>query len=222
MGESKDDKPDEKTVDQLVGALGLPELILGSLALYALRRHMDPTGLMREFPSTGYEWVDVALLGCAAALVGKVLTLASWVGIAGVYWIVDKTDFLEYRSKILAGLNLYRRSLNLNALSPKTTGLRDSAIAFVAIEKPDWAKTLRNTERSALLAYGAVLVSVLYVAPIWSAGNGRVALLLLVLLCPATLVFGILHQLDIVRETGIAIAALAAKAPQAVPNGAQI
>jgi hypothetical protein len=94
--------------EQLIGALGLTELILGSLALYGMRRYMTPSVLTQQFPSSGFDWADVALLACGAAVLGKVVTLFSWIVMAGVYREVAGRNFLKYRSRLIGGLNSYR------------------------------------------------------------------------------------------------------------------
>ena len=60
----------ESLATSFVGALGLLDLILGSLTLYWARLWSGPE-IAKLFPSTGFPFVDVALLACAAALVGK-------------------------------------------------------------------------------------------------------------------------------------------------------
>lgn len=251
LAESKDEKPDDKAVDQLVGALGLPELILGSLALYALRRHMVPADLSREFPATGFPWVDVALLGCAAAVFGKVVTLTASGLIALFYWRSQRTDRLKYWIRLRTAVDSYRARQGLppftttkgseletpreqakdkahsetekqaqqdpKKASDRIPGLRDLAVAYIALEQPQWAKALLNSERSALLAYGSALVGILYIPPILKAGDALVVGLMFVSF-PTAIAFGMLYQLVVIEQAGIEIEALAAR-PQEKRQG---
>lgn len=60
----------------VLGVLGLVDIIIGGLFLYAAFDFQRPTNPV--FHTTGFPFVDVALLACAAALLGKVLSLMAF------------------------------------------------------------------------------------------------------------------------------------------------
>src|SRR5262245_20814533 len=83
MAENKKDDKDESGEEpkdlttQIVNTLGLVDLIFGGLTIYLVWLFYDQSNLTKIFKSTGQKWVDLALLACAAAFVGKIVTLAS-------------------------------------------------------------------------------------------------------------------------------------------------
>lgn len=60
--------------EKFVSILGLTDLIIGGLILYWVRLEYGSYATTL-FISTGHEWVDIAILACGAAFVGKIISL---------------------------------------------------------------------------------------------------------------------------------------------------
>src|SRR3954467_5136249 len=82
MAENGKDREGETLGKSVLGILGLSDIIVGGLFLYAAFQFERPTQSI--FHTTGFAFVDIVLLGCASALVGKVILLfvAVLMGIA--------------------------------------------------------------------------------------------------------------------------------------------
>ena len=78
--ENEAEKPEDAATEakgmaeKFVQTLGLLDLIIGGLALYWVRLWFG-TGVTRLLESTGYPWLNIALLACGAAFVGKIISM---------------------------------------------------------------------------------------------------------------------------------------------------
>src|SRR5438045_945353 len=73
----------EGIASQFVTFLGLQDVIVGSLAMYCL--HLAAGSATDAFESTGLPVVDIALLACGAALIGKIIGLSAAMAMALFY-----------------------------------------------------------------------------------------------------------------------------------------
>lgn len=83
--ENEAEKPEDATTEakgmaeKFVQTLGLLDLIIGGLALYWVRLWFGDS-VTRLLESTGYPWLNIALLACGAAFVGKIISMAgNWL-----------------------------------------------------------------------------------------------------------------------------------------------
>jgi hypothetical protein len=82
MAENGKDSEGESLAKSVLGILGLSDIIVGGLFLYAAFQFERPTQSI--FHTTGFTFVDIVLLACASALIGKIVLLfvAVLMGIA--------------------------------------------------------------------------------------------------------------------------------------------
>ena len=152
--------------ESFVRILGLGDIILGALALYWV--WLAFPGVGPRLPGTGYEFVDVALLGCAAALVGKVVSLAATLVMAIVWKVAarasgpsfppTRTALAEYLDAIEPGTE------HASALTAASWhAVLADAVAHAVGEAPRERAGLDRAMAGAEFTYGANLLLVLYV-----------------------------------------------------------
>jgi hypothetical protein len=145
--------------DQFVGALGLLDLVAGGIALYWLRL-VAGDGAARAFPSTGFEFVDVALLACAASIVGKGVTLVG-------YGIMASR---ERRAESSRPYRALRVALGLPADAPEGERTKsaadpvDLALEIVAARAPARVAGIERIQGTALFSYCACVLALPYAA----------------------------------------------------------
>ena len=149
-----------------VRILGLGDIIFGALALYWGRLAFPCIG--RRLPGTGYEFVDVALLACAAALVGKVVALAATLAMAQVWRMAarrSRPTFLGLRNALaeyLVAIEPGTDHASAVRAAPWHAVLAD-ATAHAVGEAPRERAALDREMAGAEFTYGATLLLVLYV-----------------------------------------------------------
>src|ERR1044072_6333186 len=101
MAEEKDKEASEAkgAVDQFVRTLGLMDIIIGALILYWIFLWFD-AALPTYFKSTGSQTINIALLICAAAIVGKMLTSVAYLIIALIEIVIEKLNVNNYYSTL--------------------------------------------------------------------------------------------------------------------------
>src|SRR6185436_10723139 len=100
MAEAASEKEKEAKgfTETVLKTLGLPELFLGALALYGL--WLVGGGGAKPFRSTGHEFADNALLVCAAALMGKIVTNIASIPLAIVSWLAARKHRLDVQHRL--------------------------------------------------------------------------------------------------------------------------
>jgi hypothetical protein len=175
----------------LASALGLIDLILGSIALYWLWISY-PQQLPEKFPTTRIQLVDVVLLACTAAATGKIISLLAneCAGIA-----------LSFRSdKYFAPLRteLRHRDIDVEAGRNRRGTTIMHAKQAVAIKHPKHSEEIQRIEDTARLCYGLAIISVLYTSHFGRSLPGILAWLPVTV--PAFLILAILRQTVLLRS----------------------
>jgi hypothetical protein len=91
--------------DDFVGILGLVDIIYGGLTLYWAQLVFPR--VPDQLPSTGHTFIDVALLACAAAVAGKLVSLLVDVMMVIVWNVVARPDDAQYE-RLCVALAEYR------------------------------------------------------------------------------------------------------------------
>jgi hypothetical protein len=209
MAEKNDSVADEakSLVKDAVGTFGLIDLILGGVALYGLwlwlRTTIPDTQI---FPKTEYDFVNIGLLGFAAALLGKILNLFSSVITAVVlYFLEDKArnaDSGSYFNQVKENLKLHTgeltdedaiQLLKSNALSDPTHIAR-----MQLASDPQLGAELIANENRISIYYGVALLALPYI--FYFLQNGwrwyLISLLIVILLFVA---LGVLEQFSLMK-----------------------
>jgi hypothetical protein len=182
----------KQVTTDFVNMLGLQELIFGGISLYLFWLR-NPSAAASQFPSTGASYLDVPLLACAAAFVGKLLSFV----IAVVMAIVAKSfrhrwaycdldiELIEYRKKLG------------NAKALDAHDHTDLALAYVVRAWPERQAYFERIKAKSSFAYGCVILAVL---AIWSTKVGSDFRGWFIAAASGFLVLGILQQFDYVRD----------------------
>jgi hypothetical protein len=150
------EKQAEGVASEFLSSLGLTDIILGSLFLYG--RYAAAPFTEKELPSSGHAVVDVALLLCAAALTGKVITLGVALVMAGMEAVLERSFFRdELRIALLQAKP--DRSLEDAVRRPL-----QSAVALARLTHQPTARLLDRIENQAIIAYGAALLAMFFAA----------------------------------------------------------
>lgn len=182
------EKQAQNVTAEFVSSLGLTDITLGSLFLYGRYAAVPLTAT--QLPSSGYAVVDVGLLLCAAALVGKIISLAIAFVMAGVEAGIER---VLYREELLSALMAARP--NMSEADAKRRPLA-SAMAFARAADPPTEKLLKQIENQSVLAYGAALLSLLFATGYRGVTAGLVPAVLLILFAVAFLALGFFQQVD--------------------------
>jgi hypothetical protein len=136
--------------------LGVTDIIFGALALYGLRL-LSGTGLAVLFPTTGYTFVDVGLLGCAAAFAGKIVGLATAL-LSAVIGVLFK-----YRSKRYRALaEIVNATDNDERITALKIDVVDHATHLAINAEPNQAARIAKSEARVEVCYSGTLVGLLY------------------------------------------------------------
>jgi hypothetical protein len=160
MGEDKKDGEGESLAKSVLGILGLSDVIVGGLFLYAAFHFERPTQTV--FHTTGFTFVDVVLLACAAALIGKIILLfvAVLMGIA------------RARHRKSRGADL-RTALEEYAQTPggkkraRETDPFEFASCVIALDNAGQATSIEKTRTMSIFAYASGLDTLLYTVRLW-------------------------------------------------------
>jgi hypothetical protein len=102
-------KDAEELPKTLASTLGLVDLALGSVGLYAMRITYA-TSVTQHFPSTNNQTLDIVLIACAAAALGKLITLLVATGMRRLHRDVRTVrDLLTSISEIEAEIEKENR-----------------------------------------------------------------------------------------------------------------
>lgn len=182
--------------ENFVSTLGLTDLIIGGLNLYWAKLQygsLAPT----LFTSTGHEWVDIGLLACGAAFVGKIITLSSDTFAAVVLMLIEGLKLKVY-SRFMDALNIYRGALGHE--SEIVGDPVDLAVAYATKAGPQYKLGLDSIQLNSTLAYSAFLTAFLYVYYITSKTLNTdlpaAIIIALVILVMMFLVIGITYQFN--------------------------
>ena len=152
--------------DSFVGVLGLVDVIFGGLTLYWVRLSFPPT--VDAFPATGHDFVDVALLACAAGIIGRIVSLlANLATTIGWALLEKRKSFTDVRS----ALATYFKTVDPGVMHDASTStvLTDSVAQIAATFPSERARLERELTRAEFI-YGVAILLCLYV---WHFSNGR-------------------------------------------------
>jgi|1186.fasta_scaffold40404_2 hypothetical protein len=190
---------------EFLGLVGLLDVVFGVLLLYGIWL-FSPEGLQRLFPSTQSDVVDIALLACAAALVGKLVVLAVAFLLA-LFRIIDRKYIGE---NIKAAVDNYAAAVNCSI--PPEADTMDAAEQLLAVNAPRQHTEVMRIRSSAMLAYGGGLIAIPYMVQFYRAGSGTLAIL-----CGTaalvSLALGVLYQSDYHRTLFTTLGALTRSSP---------
>ncbi|HEX7941947.1 MAG TPA: hypothetical protein VF488_09065, partial [Gemmatimonadaceae bacterium] len=160
-------------VEEFVGVLVLVDIVLGGLTLYWARLAIPDAA--RQLPGTGYQVVDVALLACAAAIVGKLVSLLAR-GVTAVVFLRVAAGQDGPFAGIGAALLDYRKTAENGARGVaelerwgKERSWREhwgellgSAVAHLATADPRAAERLERERSTAAFTYGVAVLVILF------------------------------------------------------------
>jgi hypothetical protein len=206
--------------DSFIRTLGLSDLIFGSLLIYWARQNWSGVDWSRILPTTGRDWVDVALLACAAAFAGKALSLLVQLWTALVDVLFDRTNSigLGYSHALRLSLDAYAKAVGVTRHEKSDD--RDLALAYVTVAAPQQGALLDRVRDSSSIAYSASVIAGLY-AHYLSQQPTAPGLLTTVLIVIGFLLFitGAVSQLDYVHTLGDRVEALLAAEPLKLAGG---
>jgi hypothetical protein len=161
MGEDKKDGEGESLAKSVLGILGLSDIIVGGLFLYAAFHFEQPTQAV--FHTTGFTFVDVVLLACAAALIGKIILLfvAVLMGIARAI----------HRKSRGANLRKALEEYAQTAGGKKRAGEADPfefASCIIALDNAGQAASIEKIHTMSIFAYASGLDAFFYTVRLWS------------------------------------------------------
>jgi len=189
MAESEEslEKQAEGLASEFVSSLGLTDIILGSLFLYGRYAYAPLTS--RELPTTGHAIVDVALLTCAAALVGKTLTLMVAFLMGGIEALLERL----FKTELTAALARAQPTLGSPEIVKRPL---QSAAALARAESAVVSKHLQRIENQAILSYGASFLAIAFAIQAQGVAAVLIASWVLWLVALGLIVLGFLQQAD--------------------------
>ena len=203
--EAEPEKPEDAAAeakglaDQFVQTLGLVDLIIGGLALYWSRLWFG-TGVARFLEPTGYPWLDIALLACGAAFVGKIVSLLAEVA-AGLVDDHQKHAKNQQLTQSLAGF----RTAIADESNIENTDKIDLATTYLINANPKLRPDLERIHNASTLAYSMTILASLFAVYFFSkrletqdTGPPVMVIAVLVVLAIGFLAYGLLNQADYV------------------------
>lgn len=187
-------KAGETIASEFVSALGLTDVMLGGIAVYAHYLSHPPTFSAR-FATTGHNVLDVALLVGAAALVGKVITLIVAVLMALINILLRRLIYAAELQQVLATYWTATRRIGSYTKRPV-----EVAVAAIRIDNTERAKRLDIIRAHAIIAHGSGLLTLTYAKPLSEAFNGVISSRQLDLVGIAFIILGILQQADRISQ----------------------
>jgi hypothetical protein len=202
--ENESEKPQDAAseakgiTDQFVQTLGLVDLIIGGLALYWSRLWFG-NSVTRFVESTGYPWLDIALLACGAAFVGKIISLVAELFAAFL-------DIVKHSksTRLTESLERYRTEIQDQSALGDADQI-DLATTYLINANPKLRPDLERIHNASTLAYSMTFLSSLFALYFLSkrfelpdAGPPVVIILVLGVLAIGFLVFGWMNQADYV------------------------
>ena len=196
MGEKNEsaEKPGEALVSQFVSVLGLTDVILGGIAVYAY--YLGRVRVLSvRFATTGHDVLDVALLIGIAAFVGKFVTLIAAVLMAVINITLRRFIYGRELQEALATYWTATRRPGSYARRPV-----EVAIAAIRVDSADRAKQLDAIRAHAIIAHGTGLLVIAYAASPSQILSGFVSSSHLVMIGIAFITLGILQQADRITQ----------------------
>jgi hypothetical protein len=154
--------------EKFVQTLGIIDLILGALALYWFRLWYGER-LIVLFPSTSYNILDIALITCAAAFVGKAISLLATILMAAMEYAIQYFDHSYYR-ELKRVLHKYHMSQKYE-YSLDNIDTVDMARHYVMTAEPSQRADLESHRTTTILAYSITLLAFLYAVYLISIGG---------------------------------------------------
>jgi hypothetical protein len=203
--ETEAEKPEDAATeakgmaDKFVQTLGLLDLIIGGLALYWVRLWFGYS-MTRLLESTGYPWLDIALLACGAAFVGKIISMAGEL-------VAAFTDSLRkpeksHLKRLLDAVTLYHGQIK-DTSNIQSADEIDLARTYLVNANPKLRPDLDRIHDAITLAYSLTLVSALFAVYFFSRrgepnsdGTPTTLGIVMSVLAVGFLVFGWLNQSD--------------------------
>ncbi len=183
--------------EQFLQTLGLVDLIIGALTLYWLRLCVGKN-ITRVLESTGHSWLDVALLACAAALVGKIVSTIADL-LAGLR---DSFRSDESYKRLNDAIRDFRTVLGDNSSMDGVDPI-DQASRYVVNSNPRLQSELEAIYNATVIAYSMSFLALLFGIYF---GSKRVELadvgppvlfvIIPVILAAAFVIYGLLKQSD--------------------------
>jgi hypothetical protein len=156
-----------------IQSLGLLELILGGVGLYALWLwYGEQTS--RLFPSTGTKFLDIGLLAFAAALVGKLVCLIVAAGMGLMRKLIKAADLLGYYKNLQSGLFRYLEVSTISDLAIKLgqekSDVIELSLYYVVRADPKQQAYFDRLQTKTIVAYSTCVLSILYLPYLLRAG----------------------------------------------------
>lgn len=146
----------EGLAQDFVATLGLLDLIFGGLLAYCLWLFFGrATGQL--FPTTGIEFVDIALLAGAAALLGRLVSL-----LAATLMAVASLADERYLTETLAPALDKFCDVTDRPGRAQIDDIADAAAAALAAVAPAQSREVGQIRTNAILAFGAALLAIPY------------------------------------------------------------
>ena len=189
-----------------VATLGLFDIILGGIALYALWL-CNGKSLANLFPSTNREFLDIALLTVCAALLGKIVLLVVAVWMAVVNVLLKMSNFLGYYSttkkKIIAHSQLTGRGSVEDDFNWFEFGLH-----LIAFDAPTQRAVLDRIRTQVITAYSAMFLLAPFAIHAWRV-NAPAIVCWYLTIGPFLMGFlGVIQHLDYIQSVGMVVKAL--------------
>lgn len=148
-----------------VRTLGFTDIIFGGLLVYWVRVRFARVDWGTVLPTTGHDWIDVALMAAAAALLGKVVSLFVHAWTALIDFALDGvtsrgTGHSEIQ-RLRTALDQYRRTTGREPTSADGD-LRDLAAAYVAAASAEAGEALARMRADIAIAHAGAFVMLLY------------------------------------------------------------
>ena len=203
--EGEPEKPEDAAAeakglaDQFVQTLGLVDLIIGGLALYWSRLWFG-ADVTRFLETTGYPWLDIALLACAAAFVGKIVSLVAELA-AG---LIDDQQKHAKGGRLTQSLNGFKDALADESNMGDADKL-DLATTYLINANPKLRPDLERIYNASTLAYSMTIIASLFAAYFFSkrselqdAGPPVMVIVVLAVLVIGFVIYGLLNQFEYV------------------------
>jgi hypothetical protein len=194
--ESAEEGPEDVkgAAELFLQTLGLTDIVLGALSLYIIRLWYG-TESAKLFPTTGNTWVDLGLLACSAALVGKIISLVVYFLAALVEGLIERLDIQNASTTLTQTLNEYRQRKG-HTSDIGTWEKVDLAVAYVAKASPGLQRELERIRNTTIMGYSATILAIPFGAYLvyYHLGTGLVIILAVCIL--SLILMALIHQVD--------------------------
>jgi hypothetical protein len=175
----------KESLTEFLKVLGLLDLVTGALGLYAVFDWLRGSRVFIDlFPSTGTPLIDLVLLACVAALVGKIIGIAAEIALGIVELVAERVQ-KRYMEEIRGALKTLAPGATADALH--------LGEEIVSQSLPDLRASMATAQKDAHIALSAMFLVIPYgllLASRWSSQGGDVFLVVgVVVSCFASYVF---------------------------------